>query len=140
MTTVEQIYKAISDDVQIFIRDALKQYNLQNSNLAKTYRTQVKDNIISMIFSHYVIYVQSGRKAGSRKPPFNAIYKWAKSKGINTSNEVIWKICSAIAHRGIKARPFMDIVFKKADDEWVKKWANQIFNAIIQDLNGYFNK
>ena len=55
-------------------------------------------------------------------------------------NEVIWKICSAIARRGIKARPFMDIVFKKADDEWVKKWANQIFNAIIQDLNGYFNK
>lgn len=140
MTTVNDIIKAISDDVQIFVRDALQQYSLQNSKLSSTYKTEIDDNIIKMIFPYYAVYVQNGRKVGSKMPPFSAIKKWAASKGISVSNKVIWSICKAIQKRGIAGRPFMEIVYNKSDNKWIKTWADKLFKAIMNDINEYFAK
>ena len=139
MTTVNDIYKAISDDVQTFVRDALKTYSLQNSKLASSYKTEIDNNIIKMIFPYYAVYVQSGRKAGTM-PPFSAIKTWAASKGISVSNKVIWSICKAIKRRGIVGRPYMDLVYNKSDNRWIKTWADKLFKAIMNDINEYFAK
>lgn len=131
-------YKAISDDLYIFIEYVFKEYNLQGSNLLKTAKVNYKENIFYLIFNDYVIYVNSGRKPHSKLPPYEAILNWAKSKGIPTDNSTIYKIRQGIAKNGIKARPVLDKIFELVDREWDKSWYQLIVDEILEELIKWF--
>ena len=72
-------------------------------------------------------------------PPTDAIIEWARQKGISTDNGTIWMIRQGIAKSGIAARPVLDQLFEQAEEEWIKDWAEKVFNEIIKELTNWFN-
>ena len=112
---------------------------LVDSELFKSVQSNADGNIvINLLLNDYIIYVESGRRAGAKMPPFEPIYEWAKRKGLPTDNNTIWAICKAIARDGIAARPVMSTAFQLIDDRWDSDWSDRIFNEIIEELERYF--
>ena len=94
--------KLISDELYIFWEYCNKKYKLGSSKLNKDLDVRIQDNIFLLIMPDYVEYVNSGRKAGAKMPPVEAIANWCRSKGIPSDNQTIWKIRKSIAEDGIK--------------------------------------
>lgn len=112
---------------------------LVDSELFKSVQASAEGNIvISLLLNDYVVYVESGRRAGAKMPPFQPIYEWAKRKGLPTDNGTIWAICKAIARDGIAPRPIMSTAFQLIDERWENDWSDRIFNEIIEELERYF--
>lgn len=61
-----------------------------------------------------------------------------RQKGISTDNSTIWMIRQGIAKSGIAARPVLDQLFEQAEEEWIKDWAERVFEAIIEELIKWF--
>lgn len=130
--------KLISDELYIFWEYCNKKYKLGSSKLNKDLDVRIQDNIFLLIMPDYVEYVNSGRKAGAKMPPIEAIANWCRSKGIPSDNQTIWKIRKSIAEDGIKPRPVLDMLFDLVEKEWESDWAEEIFNEIINDLINWF--
>lgn len=89
---------------------------LKDSELVKhvTFAVDYANLTVNLTLPYYAQYVESGRRAGARMPPFDVILKWVTKKfGVAGANDLAWKIRSSIAKKGIRARPFSD---KAADD------------------------
>lgn len=138
------VYKLLSDQLQIYIYSISRKYNLQNSsvilNSSVNYKTEDNVTIYDLVFPSYIEYINNGRKADSKLPPFNAILNWAKTKGIPSDNSTIWAIRQSIAKFGIAARPILDELFDTIDKDMVNNWLDKIFNNLLKELDGYFHK
>lgn len=132
------VLKSITDDLYIFWEYVVRQNKLGNSKLLKEANITYNENFFLLVFPDYVEYVNSGRRAGAKMPPTDAIVEWARSKGIPTDNQTIWKIRRSIAEDGIKPRPVLDMLFELAEREWDEEWAEDIFNEIISELIKWF--
>ena len=97
--------KLISDELYIFWEYCNKKYKLGSSKLNKDLDVRIQDNIFLLIMPDYVEYVNSGRRAGAKMPPIEAIANWCRSKGIPSDNQTIWKIRKSIAEDGTGATP-----------------------------------
>ena len=135
---IDKVMKAISDDLYIILEYSMRQYHLQSSELLDDSRVEYKNNIFSLIFPDYVEYVNSGRRAGAKMPPSDAIIEWCRVKGIPTDNQTIWRIRQGIAKQGISPRPVLDMIFQLAEEDWNTEWAEDIFNQIIKELVDWF--
>lgn len=138
MKKLEKTFKSIQDDLYIFIEYSMKQYHLGNSELLDDARVEIQGNIFSLMFPSYIEYINSGRRAGAKMPPSDAIIEWCRSKGIPTDNGTIWRIRQGIAKQGITARPVLDQIFDLAEHEWMTDWADDLFNEIIEELVEWF--
>jgi hypothetical protein len=92
MNKLEKTFKSIQDDLYIFIEYSMRQYHLGNSEVLDDARVEIQGNIFSLIFPSYIEYINSGRRAGAKMPPSDAIIAWCRSKGIPTDNGTIWRI------------------------------------------------
>lgn len=137
---MKDFMKLISDELYILLEWTMKQYNLSNSSLNRQAKIEIKDNFFLLIFPDYVEYVNYGRKPNAKMPPTDAIIKWARLKGISTDNNTIWAIRQGIKRSGIKARPVLDLLFKESEERWMTKWADQVFEIIIEELTKWFSK
>jgi hypothetical protein len=70
----------------------MRQYHLGNSEVLDDARVEIQGNIFSLIFPSYIEYINSGRRAGAKMPPSDAIIAWCREKGIPTDNNTIWRI------------------------------------------------
>ena len=112
---------------------------LKDSELFKSVQSSAEGNIvISLLLNDYVVYVESGRRAGAKMPPPTAIAEWCKRKGLPTDNNTVFAICKAIARDGISPRPVMATAFSMMDERWENDWSDRIFNEIIEELERYF--
>lgn len=99
--------------------------------------------IIDTLFNYYIQFIEEGRKPQTGKmPPEDAIIKWMRRKHIVSSNKnirsVAFLIRRAIWRDGYNARPVLKTLSDNVDDLWETKWADQLFEALIKDINEYF--
>lgn len=112
---------------------------LADSELLSTARVDGGDWIFTLWYNDYMQYIESGRRAGARKVPVDALRKWAVKKGIPTDNRVIYAIRESIYRNGIPARPITPHFEGELDESW-NEWADRIFDEITNRLDKYFNE
>jgi len=164
--TIDQILTEFSKDLlNIILFNMDKPYVAQNgktykglrdSDLYKSLKVEVSDSSdidISVIANEYFINVDAGRRAGARKPPYLAILKWLKKKGIRarnkkgqfasmTLNTLAYIIRNSIAKKGIKARNIIKnslIGIDKLYKEEVEGGISDILQTLMNNISINFN-
>lgn len=134
---INEIYKAIQEDIQDIFQNALKNVNLEDSNLYKDLKVEVNENsdIFKVLYNDYLEYIESGRKPKAKKVPIKNIIEWCKRKGIGSDNNTAYAIQQSIYMKGIPARPILINVDKNIDMQWMNKWSDDIFQEIIKKIN-----
>lgn len=115
---------------------------LRGSDIYKTLAVKATndgDLIFDIILNDYIVYIESGRRAGAKFPPVEPIVKWCRKHGIPTDNSTVYLIRRAISRDGIKPRPVMQYVFEEATDYWENGWADKVFDKIITEIDNFFN-
>lgn len=136
MTT--KVMKILQDELYIILEYTMKANKLGGSDLLDDSRINIQNNFFLLVFPDYIEYINSGRRAGAKMPPSDAIIQWCREKGIPTDNNTIWKIRQGIAKQGIAARPVLDQIFDLAENEWMTDWADRVFKEIIEELVEWF--
>ena len=150
--SLEKIIKAIATDIMEIARMVLESNNLINDKVGKNtiapdselYKTlQVKsrndgDIVYDLMLNDYLVFIESGRRAGAKFPPVEPIVRWARKRGIPTDNSTIFLIRRAISRDGIKPRPFLSYIFEEMDDRWDSTWADKIFDKIMEQIDNFF--
>lgn len=134
---INEIYKAIQEDIQDIFQNALKNVNLEDSNLYKDLKVEVNENsdIFKVLYNDYLEYIEEGRKPKAKKVPIKDIIEWCKRKGIGSDNNTAYAIQQSIYMKGIPARPILINVDKNIDMQWMNKWSDDIFQEIIKKIN-----
>ena len=146
-----EVARVIASDVVSLVRQVMESdtginrkvgiNTLKDSELFKSVRASASgDIVIDLLLNDYIIYVESGRRKGSKMPPPTAIASWCKRKGLPSDNSTVWAICRAISRDGIAPRPVMATVFDLMDtDEWSGRWLDMVFEEITKVLDNYFS-
>lgn len=134
---INEIYKAIQEDIQDIFQNALKNVNLEDSNLYKDLKVEVNENsdIFKVLYNDYLEYIEEGRKPKTKKVPIKNIIEWCKRKGIGSDNNTAYAIQQSIYMKGIPPRPILINVDKNIDMQWMNKWSDDIFQEIIKKIN-----
>lgn len=129
---------------------------LISSDLIKNMKVEAVENGISLKIASYFEYVVLGwrrthRFEGTFSSFINNILDWMRKKNVHVQgvkdNNLAWAIAMNIMNGGLMARPFL--VYNKEGDltkmlptlnEYLDKWFDDLFNAIITDITKYFNK
>lgn len=150
--SLDNVIKAIANDILSIARMILESNNLINEKVGRNtiapdselYKTlQVKatndgDIVFDLMLNDYLVFIESGRRAGAKFPPVEPIVKWARKRGIPTDNSTIYLIRRAISRDGIKPRPFMAYIFEELDERWDDNWADRIFDKIMEQIDNFF--
>ena len=150
--SLDKVIKAIANDILSIARMILESNNLINEKVGRNtiapdselYKTlQVKatndgDIVFDLMLNDYLVFIESGRRAGAKFPPVEPIVRWARKRGIPTDNSTIYLIRRAISRDGIKPRPFMAYIFEELDERWDDNWADEIFNKIMEQIDNFF--
>lgn len=111
--------------------------NLGDSNLADTFDVKVDGKGFVFFIQEYYIYIESGRKKGSKQPPFEPIFNWIRKNNIRfrdkkgrfiTFRATAFIIMRSIAQNGIAPRPFVDRIIDTAQGK-----AEEFVNLILID-------
>lgn len=97
------------------VRD-MAAYLSATTNLKRNIKSEVtngKDTELTVTIPHYGLYVNDGRKPGSKMPPAQPISDWMKAKGIE--QKYLYPIRRKIGRDGIKPRPFFHYFYDKLD-------------------------
>ena len=151
--SLDKIVKSIANDILSIARMILESNNLINekvgrntiapdSELYKTLKVEARndgDIVFDMMLNDYLVFIESGRRAGAKFPPVEPIVRWARQRGIPTDNSTIYLIRRAISRDCIKPRPFLAYIFEEMDEQWNNEWSDEIFNRIIEQLDNFFN-
>ena len=88
----------------------------------------------------YAVYVDRGRRAGSRMPPVEALIPWVRQVLQPTESRtraVAFVVAKAIARRGIAARPIVsDAKFRDAVDDLLSKELDSRLEAEMKKQAG----
>ena len=150
--SLDRVIKAIANDILSIARMILESNNLINEKVGRNtiapdselYKTlQVKatndgDIVFDLMLNDYLVFIESGRRAGAKFPPVEPIVKWARKRGIPTDNSTIYLIRRAISRDGIRPRPFMAYIFEEMDERWDDNWADSIFDKIMEQIDNFF--
>lgn len=150
--SLDKVIKAIANDILSIARMILESNNLINEKVGRNtiapdselYKTlQVKatndgDIVFDLMLNDYLVFIESGRRAGAKFPPVEPIVKWARKRGIPTDNSTIYLIRRAISRDGIRPRPFMAYIFDEMDERWDDNWADSIFDKIMEQIDNFF--
>lgn len=122
-----------------------KTYNaIATGNLYNKVEQNVKLNgtvfTVSIDLMDYWQYVEDGRRAGARKPPYRAILKWISDKGITpypdkrgkipTEKTLAFIIQNSIAKKGIRPTNYL----RYNIDDAIKIFKEKIEMALVQDF------
>ena len=150
--SLDKVIKVIANDILEIARMILESNHLINEKVGKNtiapdsdlYKTlQVKatndgDVVFDLMLNDYLVFIESGRRAGAKFPPVEPIVRWARKRGIPTDNNTIYLIRRAISRDGIQPRPFMAYIFEEMDDRWDSNWADSIFDKIMEQIDNFF--
>lgn len=150
--SISVIAKAIANDILEIARMILESNNLINnkvgrntiapdSDLYKDLKVLARDDgdiVFDLMLNDYLVFIESGRRAGAKFPPVEPIVRWAKKRGIPTDNSTIFLIRRAISRDGISPRPFMAYIFEEMDERWDNEWSDKIFDKIMERIDNFF--
>lgn len=162
---VEAALRQLALDVKKIINERISRYGinprvgrntLEGSNLQRTLGVYPTENGIEVQIADYWEYIAFGwrrthRFEGTMSLFIRNIDDWVRRKNIRfgnmTQSQIVYAIINNIMKNGIKARPFM--VYDKDGDlekmipelnEKIDEWFDTLFEAIIKDLEKYFNE
>lgn len=168
MTSREAVHKALielAEDVEMIVLKRIAQYGvnpktgtntLQGSELEKSLKVIPEEDGLTLQIASYWEFVSRGWKRthnyeGTMSQFVRNVNDWVRRKGIHlgnmTQSQMVFIIIKNIMENGLKARPFL-IYDEEGDLEkmipelkgYMDKWFNNLFQAITQDLDNYFNK
>ena len=125
---------------RVGINEKVGRNTLEGSNLEKEAKTFSNAPFIYLVVNNYIEDIEHGKKPKSEFVPIEALRVWARRKGIRTDNKTLSIIQYAIWRDGIKRRPIITQLMKTLEDEWDDKYANQLFDAIYNNLLKIFNQ
>ena len=138
---IVEIVRAVMSS-SIGINDKVHRNTLTDSDIYKGLTitaTNDGDLVYDLMLNDYIKYIENGRRAGAKMPPVEPIVRWAKKHGIPTDNSTIFLIRRAIARDGISARPIMEFAFKEIGKYWDSRWADELYNKIMKEIDKWFN-
>jgi hypothetical protein len=163
---LDRILKAILDDVLSEIHNILKsevginlkvgKNTLAGSDLDKNISGKITSEGLDVEFPHYIVYVEWDRPERYKNPPpYSVILDWIKRKGIQptagnikTVEQLAWVFRYVIWRDGYTKRLIAGLnreydYMKSPLDEyidkmWKEKWAEELFNIIMNEINRYF--
>lgn len=162
--TVELALKELAEAVKRLVNDRIRRYGinektgtntLEGSDLQKSLNVVPTDDGIVLQIADYWQFVSRGwKRTGNYPNTFSKfvrnVNEWVRKKGIRwgnlTQNQITYIVIRNIWENGIKSRPFM--VYDDEGDltkmipeleTYMDKWFDDLFEAIIEDLNTYFN-
>ncbi len=98
------------------------------------------DIVLSALFNHYVVYLEWTRPPMyGKKPPISALKDWAAKNGIPTDAHTLWAISYAIWRDGHAGRPIFATMDKETDKLFSDDWADRLRDAIMDNMDKYFN-
>ncbi|SHG13431.1 hypothetical protein [Dysgonomonas macrotermitis] len=143
-TTLQQVLSAIAGDVLSITRQVFDENGLRDSSIREKVEVKLSaepNPIIRILFDDYLDHIENGRKAGSGEmPSIDELRDWAIRKGIPTTNDVLFAIANAIRRDGIAARPILSILEQRLDTAFEDKWADDLFDAITEELTVFFDR
>lgn len=152
---ITAVAAAIAKDIERIARMVLESNNLINQkvgwntiapdsdlyNTLKVVATDDGDLVFDLMLNDYLVFIESGRRAGAKFPPVEPIVRWARKRGIPTDNSTIFLIRRAISRDGVSPRPFIGYIFETMDDFWNSGiWSDKIFDKIMEQLDKFFNQ
>lgn len=140
---LHKVLQAIAHDIYLLTQQCITKEGLRNSLLNKQARVEVAnwDNpVINIILDDYIEYVEKGRIAGKGKlPSIDSLRDWALQHFIPIDNSTLYAIARAIQKNGIAPRPILLQLEKQIDDSFENKWADMLFEAIVNEVETYFS-
>lgn len=153
----------LADDIKDEIRKRMKAYGLEGSNLYNSMDVKVMDSsTIAIELASYYINVIRGRnkvvakwipnrpRSNNNSQLFNALLEWVKAKKISLNgqdeNRSAWIAYRSVLEHGIKARPFLYGKDEDIDslmpflDTFFDKWAEEVFEIILTNVNNWFKQ
>ena len=153
----------LADEIKDEIRKRMKAYGLEGSNLYNSMDVKVMDSsTIAIELASYYINVIRGRnkvvgkwipnrpRSNNNSQLFNALLDWVKAKNIRLAgqdeNRSAWIAYRSVLEHGIKARPFLYGKDEDIDslmpflDVFFEKWADEVFEIILTNLNNWFKQ
>lgn len=162
--TVQDALKELAVAVKRIVNDRIRRYGynerarkntLEGSELQESLNVHATEDGIALQIADYWEYVSLGWHHSGRFPNtfsefVENVNNWVTKKNIHignlTQNEITYYVIKQIWEKGIKARPFMiwdnDGDLSKMIPElnnYMDKWFDDLFEAITEDLNKYFN-
>lgn len=129
-----EIYGLIAEDMLSMLMEALRHFNLGDSDIAKEARADFENNIFKIYYNDYLEYVSEGRRPKAKKVPIADLVKWCKQKGIPSDNNTVYAIQQSIYNNGIPSRDVLSYLSKLLDERFYNTYADRIFDYITEDL------
>ena len=152
----EFIKKTVLDRVQKYGKNRKGVNTLVDSDLIKNMKVTDGDYYVELSIAEYWMYVSTGWKFNNYQSGkvglLNALKRWAIKKHIADNDKEAMDIAERLhylmikEHRPIPARPFMvftpegylDVMIPELND-YLEGWFDRVFEAIINDIDNYFN-
>lgn len=135
----------ILEDDSISANTKVKVNTLKNSQLRDDLavaigQTNGEDPVIRALFNNYVVYLEWSRPPRYKKqPPIAVLKDWAAKNGLPTDVDTLWKISYAIWRDGHQGRPIFATMDKELDGLYADDWADKLYNALVDNLDKFFN-
>lgn len=156
MELAEAVKRMVNDRIRRYgVNEKTGSNTLENSNLQRSLQvTPTEDGIVLQIADYWEFVSRGWARTGNYPGTFSKFVQnvndWVRRKGIRwgslTQNQITYIVIKNIWEYGLKARPFM--VYDDEGDltkmipeleSYIDKWFDTLFEAIIEDLNNYFN-
>jgi len=139
-----ELARSVMDDDAVGVNVKIGRNTLTDSALKEQIEGHVKaqdDLVVTLLFNHYVTYLEWDRPAKyGKQPPIDALKDWAEKNGIPTDASTLWSISYAIWRDGHVGRPIFATLDKLLDEAFGDNWAPQIFDALVEELDNFFNQ
>lgn len=139
-----KLAQSVMDDDAVGVNVKIGRNTLSDSALRANIESTLKthdDIVLTLLFNHYVTYLEWDRPAKyGKQPPIDALKDWAEKNGIPTDASTLWAISYAIWRDGHVGRPIFATLDKLIDGAFADDWAPQIFNAVVEELDNFFNQ
>lgn len=136
---------AVLEDDTISTNEKVGRNTLRDSVLRGDLETTISqangdDPVIKALFNHYVVYLEWTRPPKyKKKPPIRVLKDWAANNGIPTDADTLYRISYAIWRDGHKGRPIFATIDKELDGLFLDDWADKLYDAIVDNLDNFFN-
>ncbi|PXV69209.1 hypothetical protein CLV62_101478 [Dysgonomonas alginatilytica] len=141
--SMEKVLNSIAEDILSLAHLILDENGLKNSALKEDVRCTVEASgnpVFTILFNDYIDYIEGGRKSDSGiAPPISELRDWAQRKGIPATNDVLYAIAETIRKQGMAPRPILAMLEQEIDKSFENEWADQLFDAIIKEIEVFFN-
>lgn len=139
------VARSVLDDDTVSTNDKVGRNTLRNSALRGDLEAAISwtvggDPVIKTLFNHYVVYLEWTRPPKYKKrPPIGVLKDWAAKNGIPTDADTLWRISYAIWRDGHQGRPIFATMDARLERMFVHHWADELYDAILEDLDSFFN-